>query len=336
MKTVVALQGGGPLGAFGCGAWSALAPWLRAGGHELVAVAGASIGALNAAVVACHAGREDLGAGALQSLWRDEIAWPLMPRFAPAPAFEPLLRPLLDELHAWAGWCCGVAFGNRALFAPMYAHWNPAAGLRRVVLPLYSQRRMQRLLAGIVGPGYRSEGRRAPLLAVAATDVLDGSLRLFHSDEGPVDEARLSASAAIPLMFEPVEVDGRRYCDGEVNRQSLVPELLETLRLQGRVSIGEPLQLVCVGQFSRPAGRLPRTSHELLDRSLNWMLADKLTQQMLPPSVRLIEIGREPPPQDSVSGQFDYSSGRIDALIAAGRAEALEALEAPHALRAAA
>jgi NTE family protein len=77
VKTLVVFQGGGPLGAFGCGAWQAVAAWLRQAGHELVGVAGASIGALNAAVVACHADSDDLGAAALARLWRDRIAQPL-------------------------------------------------------------------------------------------------------------------------------------------------------------------------------------------------------------------------------------------------------------------
>src|SRR5215203_5228969 len=50
MKTVVVFQGGGALGAFGAGAWQALADEIDS--EQLVAVAGASIGAINAAVVA--------------------------------------------------------------------------------------------------------------------------------------------------------------------------------------------------------------------------------------------------------------------------------------------
>jgi hypothetical protein len=318
MKTAVVFQGGGPLGAFGCGAWQVVAPWLRSGAHELVAVAGASIGALNGAVVACHADEADLGAARLERLWRDAIAMPLpLPR-------SPL--PMAGEAQAWSGWWSGFAFGNPALFAPLYANWHPLAGLGRASLPLYSQQRMRRLFERIVGAGYRSDGDGL-LFAAAATDVLNGSLRLFTSDERAIDAAVLSASAAIPLMFEPVAIDGRLYCDGEVNRRTPVAGLVDALRASGRLAPQEALQLITIGQFCRHASRLPRSSHELLDRSLQLLLADKLADAPLPAG-RRIDITRDPEPHDSISGQFDYSSARIEALIRSGRAATLAALDA--------
>lgn len=317
MKTAIVFQGGGPLGAFGCGAWQVIAPWLREQGHELVAVAGASIGALNAAAVACHAGDDDLGAAALQTLWCDQIAVPLPPM--------PPLGPLGDEMRAWSGWWSGLALGNPALFAPLYQHWHPLAGLQRLKRPLYSQRRMQALFARLVGAGYAG-GRPAPLLAVAATDVLSGGLRLFHSDEAPVDPRHLSASAAIPLMFEPVEVDGRLYCDGEVNSRSPAGLLVAALRQGGRLRPRQGLQVLTIGQFSRHIHRLPRTTHELLDRSMQLLLADKLQDEALPVE-RHLDIARPPEPHEGISGQLDYSSARIARLMQMGRDAACQQLE---------
>lgn len=321
MKTAVVFQGGGPLGAFGCGAWLAIAPWLRGQGHELVGVAGASIGALNGAVVARHAHEADLGAVELERLWRQRIAATL-----PLPMPE-WLGPMADELRAWSGWWSGLAFGNPALFSPLYAHWHPLAGLRRALLPLYSQQRMRRLFADIVGPG-QGGSTTMPLFAIAATDVLTGGLRVFTSDERPIDPAVLSASAAIPLMFEPVEIDGRLYCDGEVNRRSPVSAFVDALRASGRVGPQEALQLITIGQFSRKADHRPRNSHELLDRCLHLLLADKLADEPLA-AVHHIDIRREPQPHEGISGQFDYSPHRIAALIAAGRCAASAGIRQP-------
>ena len=53
-KIVLLLQGGGALGAVQCGVWKALCPFIHENGHELVAVAGASIGAINAGLTARH------------------------------------------------------------------------------------------------------------------------------------------------------------------------------------------------------------------------------------------------------------------------------------------
>jgi hypothetical protein len=96
-------------------------------------------------------------------------------------------------------------------------------------------------------------------------------------------------------------------------------------RASGRLAPQEALQLITIGQFCRHASRLPRSSHELLDRSLQLLLADKLADAPLPAG-RRIDITRDPEPHDSISGQFDYSSARIEALIRSGRAATLAAL----------
>lgn len=325
MKTAVVFQGGGPLGAFGCGAWQAVAPWLREQGHTLVGVAGASIGALNGATVAVHAGEADLGAAALHRLWREQIAAPPPLPTLPLPGW---LGPAADEMRAWSGWWSGFALGNPALFMPLYAHWHPLAGLRRVALPLYSQARMQRLFRALVGEGYASRDSGRPLLAVGATDVLNGQLRLFDSDTEPVAPEMLAASAAIPLMFEPVPLQGRLYVDGEMNRSSPVAAFVAALRAGGRVAAAEALQLITIGQFCRDIDRPPRTSPELIDRALQLLLADKLADDAVPVA-RRIDITRLPHPNDAISGQFDYTGPRIQALIDAGRSRAEAALQAP-------
>jgi NTE family protein len=325
MKTAVVFQGGGPLGAFGCGAWLAVAPWLRQQGHTLVGVAGASIGALNSAAIACHAGSDDLGAAALHRLWREHIATP--PPLPPLP-LPRWLQPAADEMRAWTGWWSGFTLGNPALFTPLYAHWHPLAGLRRASLPLYSQGRMRRLFRTLVGEGYASGAVDQPLLAVAATEVLHGGLRVFTSDELPITPDVLCASAAIPLMFKPVTLQGRLYCDGEVNHRSPVGDLVDALQASGRVAPGEALQLITIGQFCHDVDHPPRSAHELADRALQLMLAGKLAGE--PARVaRRIDITRLPHPNDGISGQFDYTAPRIQALIDAGERRALQALQAP-------
>jgi predicted acylesterase/phospholipase RssA len=185
---------------------------------------------------------------------------------------------------------------------------------------------MRALFEGLVGDGYRSDAAR-PLLAVAATDLLDGGLRLFTSDERPIDATLLCASAAIPLMFAPVDVDGRPHADGEVNRESPLRPLVRALHAHGRLAPHEALQLVTIGQFARAADRLPLTGQELIDRSLQLLLAGKLADEGVPVSAR-IDIGRAALPHDSISGQLDYSALRIRALIEAGERAAGEALDA--------
>lgn len=78
MKNLVWFQGGGQLGSFGAGAWREISRWLNDRDESLVALGGASIGALNAALVVAHMGEEDRGAGALESIWREVLAGVLL------------------------------------------------------------------------------------------------------------------------------------------------------------------------------------------------------------------------------------------------------------------
>src|SRR3954453_24065674 len=80
---VLVLHGGGSLGAFECGAYRVIAEWLRTTDSRLVALAGASIGAINAAVIARNWKKGDAGQGALEQLWQ-ELAVSALP-FFPTP-----------------------------------------------------------------------------------------------------------------------------------------------------------------------------------------------------------------------------------------------------------
>lgn len=325
MQTVVIFQGGGPLGAYACGAWSTLAAWLRDGGHRLLAVGGSSIGALNAAVIATRQREPDFGADLLESIWRERIATPSFPFWGMWPG-ESLLA---QRLRAWNAFLTGLLLGNRGLFAPLYLHWNPLAMLRRAHWPLFSQAPMLELLDEVVGAGYASANTDDATLAVAATDIADGELRLFSSDARPIGVRELGASAAIPLLFAPHEVDARVCWDGEAVRRSIVPPLFAALRDSGRLREDEAVQVVTIELASPEVPDLPKTSFELLDRALQLLMLDKLRPEpSVPPTARWLRIVRRATHWDNLSGQLDYSPQRIDALIAQGREDARQALAA--------
>jgi NTE family protein len=53
-----------------------------------------------------------------------------------------------------------------------------------------------------------------PALGVTAVDAEDGSVRVFRAADGvPVTRA-VAASTAVPQVFPPVKIEGRRYMDG--------------------------------------------------------------------------------------------------------------------------
>jgi NTE family protein len=325
MKTVVVFQGGGALGAFASGVWQSLAPWLRAQDAQLVSLAGASIGAINAAVLAHRLHEPDLGAGHLVSVWRDELTTPSLPFFG---------WPLGDHewarmLRSWNGFLSGVFVGNRGLYRPCFHRWNLWDDLQRFERPLFERSAMRSLLEAHA-PGYASEGQlERPLLGVSATAVVDGELRLFDSDETRIAPAHLLASTAIPALFDPVTIEGRAYWDGELVRDSLLSTLVKRLRTSGRLQAGEPLLLVTVEQLPRQMAALPRSGPEITYRVLNLMQLAKLAPQTLSNAgdgVQWLRIRRPPLDHDAISGQFDYSPERVEQLIEQGREACAAAL----------
>lgn len=327
MKTVVMFQGGGALGAFGCGAWQRLSRWLDRQGHRVVALAGGSIGAVNAAVIARHAGDAEAGCAALETLWRDRIATPAFPFFGWCPGDGPWPR----RLRSWNGLLSGLLVGNRAMYVPQFAAWNPWAGLRRLEHPLFDRRRMHALFEELL-PGYDSEaGDGSPLLAVTATELMRGELVLFDSDAGTVGPPHLLASTAIPLMFEPVRIGDGLYWDGEMVRHTPMAMLAARVRASGRAGADEPLQFITIEQLPRRLEPPPLSGVEIAYRLANLLQSDKLHPAELGASTgpgRSLRIRRTPPEHDAISGQFDYSCERIGELIAEGEAAADEALAA--------
>ena len=100
------------------------------------------------------------------------------------------------------------------------------AGLRRLIEELASFRTFEEAVVP---------------LQVVATSLATGSARWFHS--GPIIEPIL-ASAALPAVFPPVEIDGELHVDGAV---------VDNVPITRAVELGAERIYVChVGNFQRP------------------------------------------------------------------------------------
>src|SRR2546426_12295352 len=86
-RQILVLQGGGALGAYECGVYQALAPHLE----DLAVVAGTSIGAVNASLIAKHYHQKDRGTTALKRFWKEVLANPSFP-FLPLPGVSQRLN----------------------------------------------------------------------------------------------------------------------------------------------------------------------------------------------------------------------------------------------------
>ena len=188
-RLALALQGGGAHGAYG---WGVLDRLLEED-FPIVAVSGASAGALNGAalVTGLAAGGRQGAKDALERLW-DNVSRnsPLQAfdfgQWAP-PLFEPALRRSLEV---------GKLLGRYV--APL------SPGLR-------DMRALRRVVEASIDLSLLTDRRAIPL-SIAATRVASGAARLFDNAEITLDA--LMASACLPDLFGPVTIEGEPYWDG--------------------------------------------------------------------------------------------------------------------------
>jgi NTE family protein len=363
-KVVLVLQGGGALGAFECGVWKALAPLLKRHGHTLAAVAGASIGAVNGALIARNYHEDDYGSSALETFWRKQLTMPPFP-FIPMPG---------EYVRAWNGLLTGLLIGNRSLFSPTYQHWHPLADLFRFSMPLYQTGNAVQTLSRVFGQ-YQGD---QPVLLTAATDVKSGELVIFDSIRQAVTPDMVVASTSIPILFPPTQIDGRYFWDAEMRSNSLLPDLLEWLSelAPEPKDTQVPQQpddylVIMVDMFSAATDDMPTSMMQSAYRLMNIVLGTKAQYgprefdaanahieaikrlrdlgSDAPPALKaaideeyhkvvkarrahvdLVTIGRNNLRHEHISRDFDYSPQYIDRLIMQG-AECLRAALDGHA-----
>lgn len=147
-------------------------------------------------------------------------------------------------------------------------------------------------------------------IEVVATSLVDGRERWFTY--GPAVDAIL-ASAALPAIFPPVEIDGERYIDGGV---------VNNVPIQRAIDAGAKLivVLLCSPPVFEPA-RARRPVEAVLNAlfiAVNARFPRDMSQ--IPPGVDVILCAGENPEGDRAFGDFSTTAE----LIAEGRREAAE------------
>ncbi len=202
----LALQGGGAHGAFTGGVLDAL---LEQRANPIVAVSGASAGAMNALLLAhgLLAGGRDGARAALAAFWTT------LGQSVPWDAWG-LLHPDGTQLSAPAQWML------RWMSSLSPAQANP---LR--MNPLRD------LLANSVD-FERLRQQTHIGLHIAATHANSGRLRVFGNHELSLDAAM--ASACLPSLHHAVEIDGEPYWDGAFSAN---PPVMPLLRTRGALDV---------------------------------------------------------------------------------------------------
>ncbi|WP_279481090.1 patatin-like phospholipase family protein [Aureimonas sp. SK2] len=247
---VLVLSGGNALGAFEAGAFEVL----HARGLQPDWVVGTSIGALNGALIAGTP--SERRAEALRSFWR--VAPPERGqadhRALPFP-FSQIETWRRSEAAAWT-----VAAGRPGLFGPFLSAMAPWA----VREPsLFETGQMLRTLERLVD--FERLNKGACRYSATAVDLESGEDVIFDSRRHTVDARHVQASAALPVLFPPVEIAGRWHVDGGLSAN---------LPLDPVFAEPPARPMLCIAVDLVPLRRpRPRTLGEIASRSQDLIFA---------------------------------------------------------------
>lgn len=233
------LQGGGALGSYQAGVYEVMA----ASPHQPEWVAGISIGAINAAIIAGNPPESRVPR--LRDFWRGVTSRPPLLPDAAQDIFAPLRR-LLSSHQA-------LVLGQPGFFTPRL----PVEWLAGGVTSYYSTHALRSTLERLVDfdrIGAKGEMR----LSVGAVNVRTGQFAFFDSDHTRIRPEHVMASGALPPSFPAVEIDGEHYWDGGMVTNTPLAYVLDNLPRR-------PSVCVQVDLF-QAYGALPRTLDEIAER----------------------------------------------------------------------
>ena len=208
-KVALVLQGGGALGSYQAGVYEALSTsqylpdW----------VAGISIGAINAAIIAGNAPAQRVER--LQAFWEGITAPPsLWPALSSAIAGENHRTSSLNALM----------FGQPGFFAP-----RPAMQWLLGVTPTsyYDTSALRDTLERLVDFDRINAGEAR--LSLGAVNVRTGNFVYFDNARMTIRPEHVMASGALPPGFPAVEIDGEHYWDGSLVSNTPLQYVLESI-----------------------------------------------------------------------------------------------------------
>jgi NTE family protein len=239
---VLVLQGGGALGAYQAGVYETLA----AGGVRPQWVAGISIGAINAAIIAGNP--PGLRVERLREFWDLVSSGFLLPCVAPT---EPMRTWLSEVSAAWA-----AAWGVPGMFRPrpFPPVLSPSGGPHD--LSFYDTGPLRATLERLIDFDRINSGEVR--LSVGAVNIRTGNFAYFDNHNERIGPEHVMASGALPPGLPPVKIGEEWYWDGGVVSNTPLEYVLET-------DLQDDLLIHQVDLFNA-RGTVPKTLWEAVER----------------------------------------------------------------------
>lgn len=206
-RVVLLLQGGGALGAYQGGVYEALA---EANLHPDW-VAGISIGAINAAIVAGNP--PNLRVEKLRKFWEGITSTSFdvgIGEKGLLPAGSDVARGAFSQLGAVAA----LVGGASGFFRPRFpSPWFQPSGTVEAT-SYYDTSQLKTTLEALVDFDRVNAENAEIRLSLGAVNVRTGNLVYFDSPTQTIKPEHVMASGALPPGFPAIDIDGERYWDG--------------------------------------------------------------------------------------------------------------------------
>ena len=211
-QVALVLQGGGALGAYQAGVYEALSD----AAIEIDWVAGISIGACNAAIIAGNPPERRVAR--LRQFW-DRLTSGL-PSFPIWPGEH--MREAVHMLSA--GWV--MSAGVPGFFTPRLMPPMLAAAGSPGALSFYDSTPLVATLDSLIDWDRLNDGRMR--VSVGAVELESGNFHYFDNRTERLDARHIMASGALPPGLPPIEIDGKLWWDGGLVSNTPLSHVLDT------------------------------------------------------------------------------------------------------------
>lgn len=281
-ENVLVLQGGGSLGAFGCGVFKAL----HKNGISLDLVGGTSIGAVNAAII-CGS-KSGNPAQDLENFWLEvaESSYQLMSDMV-LPYYD-FVKGVFGARTVHTGALNSVLFGVPKLFVPRWTapSFTMGGGMADDLLtwPLdwtyhYDHSPLAHTLDKYIdytklsSRSRKTENKQVPgnpRLIMTAVNVLTAGALVFDSAKMEIEPKHILASSAYSAYGFPwIKLDNDTYAwDGSLLSNTPLKEIIEA-------SPRNDKNVYIVENYPRIIDRLPANRSEVIDRTRDIIFSDK-------------------------------------------------------------
>ncbi len=216
------LQGGGALGAYQAGVFEVMAANLPREPHW---VAGISIGAINAALIAGNPPERRVER--LREFWHRVSSGVV--------GVSPLIDEQRSAFHQLSS-AFTAAFGVNGFFRPRLIPplMHPDGTLEAI--SVYDTTPLRSTLESLIDFDLINEQRIR--LSLGAVNVRTGNSIYFDNTQQRIGPEHVMASGALPPAFPPVEVDGELYWDGGIVSNTPLQYVLDNHR-KGRLLVAQ-------------------------------------------------------------------------------------------------